>query len=248
MLFSFTKSFFPAKFERLTHGIIGTVAALLITWLFLYFDKKTFTEAGLKPGKKTLKNFLLGTFLGIIIMGSFSLGVILFSGFKLATNTNSGIFNFFLSTLPLIPLAFLEEVAFRAYPLVTGKEKLGIRPAIIITSVLFALYHIANGWTLSNAFMGAGVWGIVFAAAAIYSNGIAMPTGMHYAANLTTAAFGISNNSFNIWTLKQYNGLSLENYESSWLATLVPQITLLIIGIISMEWLVKRHTNRKFSP
>ena len=134
----------------------------------------------------------------------------------------------------------MEEVGFRAYPLMILKDKVGVRNSIIITSVLFALYHIANGWTIQNSFLGAGVWGIIFGLAAIYSNGISMPTGMHYAANLTTSAFGISDDSFNLWTLKQYNGLTLKNYQSSELTTFIPQISLLILGLLCMEWYLRK--------
>jgi hypothetical protein len=137
----------------------------------------------------------------------------------------------------------MEEVGFRAYPLIILKDKTGIRNSIIITSILFALYHVANGWTIQNSFMGAGVWGIIYGLAAIYSNGISMPTGMHYAANLTASAFGISNGSFNIWILKQDNGMSLENYQSSQLTILIPQIIVLLLGIICMEWYLKKKNS-----
>lgn len=240
---TFLKSLTPEKSERLVHGIIGTLAAILTTWLFLKFDRKTFADIGLKFEKATVKKFFIGILIGIGIMGLLSMSVIYFSGFKIETNSNSDILNFLFLTLPLIPLAFLEELGFRAYPLQILKDKVGIRSCIIITSVLFALYHIANGWTITNAFLGAGVWGIVFGLAAIYSNGISLPTGLHYAANLTTAAFGVTNSSFNIWTLKQKDGSSLENYESSQLSTLIPQVSLLIFAVICMEFFLR---NKKY--
>jgi uncharacterized protein len=169
-----------------------------------------------------------------------TLSVILFSNFKIEINNNSNILNFLFWTLPLIPLAFMEEVGFRAYPLIILKDTIGIRNSILITSILFALYHIVNGWTIQSAFLGAGVWGIIYGLAAIYSNGISMPTGMHYAANLTTSAFGISNTSFNIWVLKQKSGLTLENHQSSQLITVIPQISVLLLGIIFMELYLRK--------
>ncbi|MBP6025631.1 CPBP family intramembrane glutamic endopeptidase [Ferruginibacter sp.] len=244
MAFSFTKSFIAGKFERTAHGVIGTMAALLTTYLFLKFDKKSFTVIGLNFEKATLKKFVAGVLIGIGIMGLLTISVIYFSGFTITANTNSSMLNFLYYTLPLIPLAFMEELGFRAYPLVLLKDKTGIRNSIIITSILFALYHLVNGWTIQNSFLGAGVWGIVYGLAAIYSNGISMPTGMHYAANLTTTAFGISDDSFNLWTLKQHNGLSLENYQSSQLATLIPQISLLISGVLCMEWYLRKKNYR----
>lgn len=244
VIFSFTKTFTSDKFERIVHGTIGTFAALLTTYLFLKFDKKSFADIGLKFEKASLKKFFLGVLTGIAIMGLLTMSVILFSNFKIEVNNNSSIFNFLFCTLPLIPLAFMEEVCFRAYPLIILKDKTGIRNSILITSILFALYHIANGWTIQNSFLGAGVWGIIFGIAAIYSNGISMPTGIHYAANLTTSAFGISNTSFNVWVLKQNNGATLENYQSSELTTLIPQISVLLLAVICMEWYLRQKNYR----
>lgn len=115
--FSFFKSSVPEKFERLAHGIFGTIAAVLTTFLFIKFDKKSFADIGLIFRKSTLTKFFLGVVLGIGIMGLAALSVIYFSDFKIVANTNSNIFNFLFWTLPLIPLAFMEEVGFRAYPL-----------------------------------------------------------------------------------------------------------------------------------
>jgi len=242
IILSFSKSFFPDKFERIAHGTIGTIAALLTTFLFVKFDKKTFADIGLVFERTSLKKFFSGVLVGITLMGTLTLSVIFFSNFKIETNSNSNILNFLFWTLPLIPLAFMEEVGFRAYPLRILKDKTGIRNSIIITSILFALYHIVNGWTIQNSFLGAGVWGIIFGLTAIYSNGISMPTGLHYAANLTTSAFGISESSFNVWVLKSKNGLTLENYQSSQLTTLIPQISLLIFAVICMELYLRKKT------
>ena len=243
IIFSFFKSFLPDNFERLAHGILGTIAAILSTIIFIKLDKITFAEVGLKYEKDTLKKFFSGILLGIVIMGLCVSNVIYFSDLEMNMNSNSNILNFLICTLPLIPLAFMEEVVFRAYPLSILKEKYGVRNSVYFSSLLFALYHIANGWTIQNSFLGAGVWGIIYGITAIYSNGIAMPTGLHFAANLTTSAFGITDNSFNIWTLKQNNGDSLENFQSSELMTWIPQIALLIFGILCTEWYIRRGKN-----
>jgi membrane protease YdiL (CAAX protease family) len=243
IILSFPKSSLPDKFERIAHGTIGTIAAILTTFLFVKFDKKTFADIGFVFEKTSLTKFFSGVLLGITVMGILTLSVIFFSYFKIETNSNSNILNFLLWTLPLIPLAFMEEVGFRAYPLRILKDKVGLRNSIIITSLLFALYHVVNGWTLQNSFLGAGVWGIIFGLTAIYSNGISMPTGLHYATNLTTSAFGISEGSFNLWVLKTKDGLTLENYQSSQLTTLIPQISLLVFALICMEWYVRKKTN-----
>ncbi|HQX43390.1 MAG TPA: type II CAAX endopeptidase family protein [Saprospiraceae bacterium] len=239
--FSFLKSFIPETFERIAHGVIGTFVALLCTYLFLRYDKKTFSEIGLLFESTTVRKFILGCCTGCMLMGLLTFSIILYSDFKIELNTHSNMGQFLLWTLPLIPLAFMEEVAFRGYPLSILKESVGIRNSILISSILFASYHIANGWTIQTAFLGAGSWGIIYGLLAIGSKGISMSTGMHYAANLTTSAFGISNDSYHLWVLKQANGTSLENYQSSTWATLIPQLSILIAGIFCMEWYLRRR-------
>ncbi len=240
VLIYFIKSPANNKSEKLTHAIIGTVVALLTTILFLKFDKKSFADIGLQMEKSTFKKIILGILIGIGLMGFISASVIYFSDFNIENNQSTSIVKFFWGTLPLFPLAYMEELAFRAYPLSILKDKLGNRNAIITTSILFGAYHMANGWTLQNAFLGAAVWGIIFGLAAIYSKGIALPTGLHYTVNVTTAAFGINSSGVNLWVLKDNKGLSLENYQSSQLETLIPQISLLLFGIICMEWYLKK--------
>ena len=236
IVLSFTKSFIPEKFERLAHGVIGTTAALLTTFLFLFVEKKKFADIGLAFNKKTIAKFFFGVLIGTVLSGIMSLSVIYFSDFKLELNASSNLWRFILCTMFYIPLAFMEELGFRAYPLAMVNRGIGIRFGILLTSILFALYHIANGWTIQDSFLGAGVWGILFGLAAVYSKGIAMPTGIHFAANITTDAFGTTTDSYNIWVLKFNDGSAIVNYQSSPLTTIVPQIALLLVGIISMEY------------
>ena len=244
VLLSFFKSFVPAQWERMAHGVVGTIAAFLTTFFFLTYDKTTFVDIGLRFEKTTLPRFFSGFVTGTVIMGLLSLSVIYASGFRMETNANSNMLNFLFGTLPLIPLAFMEEVAFRAYPLEVLKDKTGVRVSILVTSVLFALYHIANGWAVQQAFLGAGAWGLLYGATAVNGRGIAMPTGMHFAANFTTSAFGTGTDSFHLWVLKQGNGQGLENYEAGQLATLLPQVSILVLGIVAMEWVARERSVR----
>jgi membrane protease YdiL (CAAX protease family) len=240
VVFSFLKAFVPGNFERLAHGIIGTFVAFLTTWLFLRFDKKRFADIGLKFERTTLRKFFTGVFIGVGIMGLMAMSVIYFSGVRVETNPASNPLHFLLATLPLIPLAFMEELGFRGYPLEILKNKAGTRLAIIITSILFAIYHIVNGWTLLASFLGPAIWGLVFGLAAIYSRGIAMPTGIHYAANLTTSAFGAANNTVSIWILKQPGKLTTENHEGTDWITIIPAGVLLVAAIACLEIYLRR--------
>ena len=225
------------EYEKLPHAIIGVLVALLLTWLFLKADGKTFRQIGLFwEGSQTLLRFVRGVLIGILLMGAMTLAVIFFSGFRIVLNPGSTIPGFLWASLSLLPLAFMEEFAFRAYPLETLKAKSGIRITIFLTAFLFGAYHLANGWTLQDSFLGAGVWGIIFGLAALWSGGIALPTGLHYAVNLTTSAFTVSTGSYQLFLLKSADGQSLENYQGSQLEVLLPAVCLLLTGLAAMEW------------
>jgi uncharacterized protein len=243
VVFSFAKNFIPINFERLAHGILGTLAALLTTVLFLKFDRKNFSGIGLRFERKTIGNFLVGVIAGVIIMGLLATSVIYFSGVEIVANPKSNFLHFLLMTLPLLPLAFMEELGFRAYPLEILKDKTGIRLSILVTSILFALYHIVNGWTFAASFYGPGVWGLLFGLSAVYSRGIAMPTGIHYAINLTTSAFGEKNTSAGFWIVKQPDETIVKQGGIDWI-TIVPALALLVFAIICIEVYVRRRIDK----
>ena len=243
-LLSSTINFALRGFERLVQGTIGTVAALLTTFLFLKIDKKRFSDIGLTFEGKTVVKFFVGVFIGILIMGLLAMSVVYISDVRIDVNPGSNVLNFLLVTASLIPLALMEELGFRAYPLEILKDKIGIRLAIIVTSILFALYHVASGWTVASSFYGPAVWGLVFGLAAIYSNGIALPTGIHYAANLTTSAFGEATGSESIWTVKP--SVATVTKEVDW-ATLFPVFALLAFAIICIELYMRQKTNARNS-
>lgn len=236
---SFAKNFFPSRLERLAHGLIGTLVAFFITAIFLKFDKTRFSDIGLKFDRKTILKFFAGALAGILIMGSLVITVLYFSNVKVEANPGSNIWHYLFLTLPLIPLAFMEELGFRAYPLQILKERTGIRLSIVITSILFALYHIANGWSITSSFYGPGIWGLVFGLAAVYSKGIAMPTGVHYAVNLTTSAFGEADHKVCLWTVRQTGIPVIKTGAIDW-ATILPAIVILVFAIICIELYVRQ--------
>jgi uncharacterized protein len=234
---SFFKSLIPGQFERFAHGIIGTIAALLSTYLFLRFDRKSFADVNLKWEKKTLTKFFMGFGVGIAITTLMFSSLIFFGNMRLELNQSHNVGTFLLATLAFIPLALMEEIAFRAYPLVTLTNKLSIRTSLVVTAILFAIYHIANGWSIHISFLGPGVWGLVYGLSAVYSNGIAMPTGMHYATNLTQAAIGMGKGFTPIWTLQEDEQLSSAN-NNEWIGVAI-QIILLVVTLLSIQWYQK---------
>jgi len=241
VIFSFAKGFIPNEFERLAHGVIGTLAAFFATVLFLRIDRNRFSSIGLTFERNTVVKFLVGVITGVVIMGLLAMSVIYFTNVEIKVNQESNLLHFLLVTAPLLPLAFMEELGFRAYPLQILKDRIGIRLSIIITSILFGLYHIVNGWSIASSFYGPAVWGLIFGLAAIYSKGIAMPTGIHYAANLTTSAFGAKNTTASIWTVTQPDQAIVKHEGIDW-STILPSLVLLIFAAICIELYMRRKT------
>jgi hypothetical protein len=245
---SFLKPMFPAAWERAVYGGVGTVAAVIATLIFLYYDQLSFSDIGWKLQPVTISNFGIGFLIGLLCMGLLTGAVIIGSGFQVRFNEHQQVLRFIRMTLPLIPLAFFEEAAFRGYPLRTLQQRMNLRGTLLWTSLFFALYHIASGWGIQQALLGPGVWGILFGLAAFHSNGISMPTGLHYGVNLTTAAFGIDQQTNPLWILTQSNGDSLATYQSSPWEVLLPQLALLLIAVIGMEYTMRLSKTKIINP
>ncbi len=234
---------FTSTSTRWVHGLIGTFAAFLTTALFLNWDKMKFRDIGLKFERKTAVRFFTGVLAGLIIMAILATGVLYFTNAEIISNPETNLWRFLLMTSPLILLAFMEELGFRAYPLEILKDRTGIRSAIIMTSILFSLYHMANGWSVASSFLGPFIWGLVFGLSAVYSKGIAMPTGIHYAANLTTAAFGDVDNTTSIWVVQQPSGAEVKTAIIDW-TIILPALALLIFAIALMEFYLRKKTGK----
>jgi len=145
----------------------------------------------------------------------------------------------------ILPLAFMEEVAFRSYPLVCLRKAYGLRTAQLIIAIAFALYHIANGWNIVAAFGGTFAWSYVFGLAAAWSGGIAAATGLHVALNLAQSVLNMKGQGGASWKLS-FNGIpSAESAARAQNVGIVLQILVLIVTIVVMELYIRRNADNK---
>ena len=135
----------------------------------------------------------------------------------------------------------MEEIIFRAYPLITLKNKVGQFMALIITSILFGLYHLLFGWGITG-FISTSIWGLAFGLLAIYSNGISMPTGFHSAGNLMQLALGTTGSSFSLWNTVYKSGQQIKDFPNNGFTVIIAPLILLILIIPFMKC-VFRKTN-----
>jgi membrane protease YdiL (CAAX protease family) len=111
--------------------------------------------------------------------------------------------------------------------------------AQIVIALLFALYHVAGGQSVASSFIGPGIWSFVFGTAALLSKGIAMPTGIHFAANLLQAAFGMKEFP-SIWTIDLANNITQQSQQRiEWVGNSI-QIVLLVAVLVVMYFTQRR--------
>jgi uncharacterized protein len=194
-----SNSFLPAEQSRLGYGILGSLAALVVTWIFLRFEKQSFHEIGLVWEKRSLPRFFAGLIMGLLLMGFILVPLILFSGMQFTLNPEPFSWSMVFPYIMFIPLAFMEEAGFRAYTLIKLDKAVGTIAMQIVIAIAFALYHIANGWSMEAAFLGTFVWAWVFGLAAIWSGGIALPTGIHVMLNVLQGLTGLKPGNYSIW-------------------------------------------------
>ncbi|RUS47487.1 CPBP family intramembrane glutamic endopeptidase [Cohnella sp. AR92] len=160
-------------------------AALL---MFYLFDRKKGWSLGLNRKRtRTASNALLGLGLGILTISISFAGIWLFGGLEIESahldaDTVTGVA---LSFGAFILVAFGEEMLCRGYVQGLIKNRYGANPAILFSSLFFALMHLANPDILSTPFPLINIFliGLIFAIAREKTNGLWLPIGFHFSWN-----------------------------------------------------------------
>ena len=190
-------SIVPAKWERYAYGILGCLAAFFSVWLMVKSENKSLSDYGLAWQKNTFPKFIQGFFTGTFFFAIIILLLLGFTQYTVVANPVSWNPWLLIGHLSIIPLALMEEVAFRSYPFIKLNQIFGLRITQVVIAIIFALYHILQGWGILIAFLGPGIWALVFGLSAVWSNGIAVPTGIHVSLNLMQQIVGMNNNKAN---------------------------------------------------
>jgi len=180
----FLNPVFPAQYERFVYGIGCTVGTFALTLIFIGSEKKTLRDYGLVWESGTLIRLLKGLGFGILIFAGLIALLVIAGGIRIRLSAlwePSSLFWY----LPILPLALFEEIAFRSYVFSKLNKQYPLLTTQIIVALAFALYHISMGWNPMVSFLGPGIWALVFGLAVVKSNGIALPTGLHVALNLS---------------------------------------------------------------
>jgi membrane protease YdiL (CAAX protease family) len=223
-------------------GTIVTTIALFITFVALKIERKTFKYIGLQFERKTPLRFTIGFLVGMLITIVMLTIVIRFSSVTFIYKTDSNIASVLFWLLAFFPLAFMEEVIFRGYAFIKINKSVGLWPAQILLAILFAWYHDFTGQTLFNQLIGPGIWALIYGIAAVWSKGLAFPTGLHMAINVVLALVGQKDNRHAIWNLEYTTEITPILQAQTENTGLIMQISILAIGIILTEYYRKNKT------
>ncbi len=228
---------FSKPVHRFTSATLGTIIALSLTGIFIKSENKTLADYNLVWGKRTLINFFKGLIIGAAAYAIIILILVLFGGLQIQKNPEAPSLWTSLLYVVIVPAAFMEEIAFRSYPFIKLTKAFGLRLSQVIVGITFAVYHIPIGWSVLSAFLGPGIWALVFGIAAVRSKGIALPTGIHVGLNLIQSIFGLSKGIESYWLASQDENIS------SFTADLATRILVLLAGILSTEYYIRRTSD-----
>jgi membrane protease YdiL (CAAX protease family) len=136
----------------------------------------------------------------------------------------------------------MEELGFRAYPFLKLYKIFGLRITQVIVALAFAVYHIVQGWDIEISFLGPGIWAFVFGLGAIWSKGIALPTGIHVALNFLQQVVGMHGNiEQSFWVLKQQENSTAQSIVHIETMGIVVQVLVLVVAVVLTEWYIKQQ-------
>ncbi|MEM5565220.1 CPBP family intramembrane glutamic endopeptidase [Psychroserpens sp. AS72] len=217
-------------------GILLTCIAFLITYIAVKKDKKTFNDSGFRWERKTPVRFTVGFIIGILITVLMLIIMISFTDLEINYNFNSNVPSILFWLLAFFPLALMEEIIFRGYAFTKINNNWGLWPAQILLALLFTWYHDFTGLTFFNQLLGPGIWALIYGISAIWSKGIAFPTGLHMAINVVLALVGVKDNKPGLWIIDFAKEITPDLLAQTEMMGLVLQLCILIIGVILTEF------------
>lgn len=223
--------------HELAVGSALTLVSLVVIALLLRRERLSFADIGLAVDTGTFGRFLGGMVLGIAITVAMLAIITGLTSLRIESVASPDYGNAIgFSFVVLFVLAYMEEIAFRSFPLVRLQQAWGIRTAIYATSVGFALYHGPDPMNL----LGPGVWGLLYGLAAVASRGIALPLGVHLGANWTQGLFEMKTQyASGIWQLVPGSTAGPVPVAQAGIAL---QVVLLVVGVVLIEIYVRRHS------
>ena len=191
---------FPGKESELFLGVATSVATFALTALFVRWDHVRLADVGAMPDAKSIAKLAVGVLIGALAIATWA-GISILAGQTRWARANAiDISPIAIAFLAYLCLACREELAFRGFPLRRLHQVVGLWPAQFFVAIVFALEHRLAGAMWIDAILGAGIGSLLFGMAAIATDGLAVPIGLHAAWNVGHWALGLKGTP-GIWTV-----------------------------------------------
>ena len=166
-----------------------TSSAIAIAWVWLFrkfVDRKTFESLGFDWAANT-SHAGAGFFLGILMLCVGTLILVLTKNLRWTDLSFNGT-SVFLSFGLMLIIAFAEEIVFRGYVLNNLLESTGKWMALVISSLLFAGFHMGNSSVavlpIVNIFLASLLLGVNY----IYTKNLWFSIALHFSWNFVQGA------------------------------------------------------------
>jgi membrane protease YdiL (CAAX protease family) len=227
--------------ERFDSTIVGPILTLSIIAIMLKMERKNLADIGLKFEKDTIFKFLKGSAIGILIFLSTVVFFLLFTEATFISNNYKWHTTLIFLYLAILPVSFVEELAFRSYPLIALNKVFGLRATQLIIAIAYALFHIFQGWSFTSAFLSTATISFIYVLSAVWSKGIAIPTGIHTFVILFFQLIGINTTPYGqIYVLNLPKNASLESIAHASVVGVSIKLGLLLLGIILTEYFIRK--------
>ena len=159
------------------------------TWLMLrYVDKLSWSEIGLDRAAASPRKLVKGAALGGVTIGAASLFLLSIHMLRIdATAPGSWWSEAGRSTALLFPAAFFEELFVRGYAFMILRRAAGWKFALITTSIVFGLLHLANPGADSESILAVVVAGFFLGAILLVTRSLYAAGAAHFAWNWVMA-------------------------------------------------------------
>lgn len=169
--------------------MIGLIVLLLISWGILRLQRKSLSVLGLKPTWKRSSQF----FTGFLIASFIALIYYFYTAFvlnaRIDLNIDYRIIDFFQGSYWTLKSVLWEELLFRGVLLYTAIRFIGSWKAIILSSVIFGVYHwfsynlIGEVVSMIYIFLLTGIAGALFAYSYVLTRSMFLQIALHFGWN-----------------------------------------------------------------
>jgi membrane protease YdiL (CAAX protease family) len=177
-----------ASTEEIVDPWIMFGGAVVATWLMLRVQRWSWSAVALDAPAATPAILAKGVVMGGVTIGAASLGLLAVHMLQIVPTTpGSSLATAGRYALILLPAAFFEELFIRGYPFAVLRRVAGWRMALIVTSVLFGLMHIANPGADAESILAVTVAGFFLGAILLATRSLYAAGAAHFAWNWVMA-------------------------------------------------------------